>query len=279
MKRYSFGDILVVSLVLLQGLLTVLNRGAAEWSALGLIILAGIPHGSFDLRAAHRCWGQNLSRRILVIFSYISMGVLMSAVCLVWPRLGLTTFLLISALHFTEGERFNSSLTTALSMGIAAIVIPIGFHVSEAQPYVQFFFQEAMMTTLAPFLRLAAIAVTLLLGTCLMRDAMNGSRCEVVQRLLCLLSFILLPPLSGFCVWFIGRHSRQHLERSRRFISTGRLRDLPGDFIALSALAIVLILPLTFRFDVRDINQLFAASIIVIAGLTLPHMIVTHLSE
>ena len=44
----------------------------------------------------------------------------------------------------------------------------------------------------------------------------------------------------------------------------------------ISLLALLLLVPLLWRFDPRDLNQLFAASMILIAGLTLPHMIVTH---
>jgi hypothetical protein len=103
---------------------------------------------------------------------------------------------------------------------------------------------------------------------------------EPLQKVACLAAWILLPPLSGFCVWFIGRHSWQHLKRSNYLLldpgSTGRI---PLDFIVLSILAIALIAPLSFWFDLGDIHQLFAASIVLIAGLTLPHMIVTHISE
>jgi hypothetical protein len=38
----------------------------------------------------------------------------------------------------------------------------------------------------------------------------------------------------------------------------------------------LLLAPLAARFDLSDITQLFAASIVLIAGLTLPHMIVSH---
>jgi hypothetical protein len=53
---------------------------------------------------------------------------------------------------------------------------------------------------------------------------------------------------------------------------------VPVDFIVLSILAITLIAPLSLWFNLRDIHQLFAASIVLIAGLTLPHMVVTHIS-
>jgi len=76
-------------------------------------------------------------------------------------------------------------------------------------------------------------------------------------------------------VWFIGRHSRHHLELCRDYIKVGP-RWVTGDFLVISVTAIVLILPLALRFNLTDIHELFAASIVLIAGLTLPHMIVTH---
>jgi hypothetical protein len=51
---------------------------------------------------------------------------------------------------------------------------------------------------------------------------------------------------------------------------------MPLDFLVISLVAILLITPLSLLFDLRDINQLFAATIVLIAGLTLPHMLVTH---
>ena len=51
---------------------------------------------------------------------------------------------------------------------------------------------------------------------------------------------------------------------------------MPTDFVLISLLAIAGLIPFSFAFDFSDINQLFAASICLIAGLTLPHMIVSH---
>ena len=85
---------------------------------------------------------------------------------------------------------------------------------------------------------------------------------------------LVLPPLAGFAVWFIGRHSWQYFLACRSHFA-----DAPKglrDFIVISLLALLLLVPLLWRFDPRDLNQLFAASMILIAGLTLPHMIVTH---
>jgi hypothetical protein len=51
---------------------------------------------------------------------------------------------------------------------------------------------------------------------------------------------------------------------------------IPIDFILISALAILGLLPFAFYFDFSRIEELFAASLCLIAGLTLPHMVVSH---
>lgn len=68
------------------------------------------------------------------------------------------------------------------------------------------------------------------------------------------------------------------MQRALPFLGEG-LRKLPRDFVIISVLAVALIIPLNFWFDLRDLHQLFAASIVLIAGLTLPHMIITHAVE
>jgi hypothetical protein len=48
------------------------------------------------------------------------------------------------------------------------------------------------------------------------------------------------------------------------------------DFAVISALALLGLLPFALYFDFSRIEELFAASLCLIAGLTLPHMVVSH---
>ena len=279
--KLSASDLFVCALA---GLLTVVmffsGRTTAEWLALGLIILAGIPHGSFDLRAAQRWWGSSPSRRVTLVAVYVTVGVSMSALCLVWPSVGLSLFLLISAIHFAEGENATSTRWGAIALGVCVILLPIGFHIQEARQYLGFFASESALTAIEPYVTLSSKILGFFLIFAIAYEAMRRPQSETLQKIVCLAAWVILPPLSGFCVWFIGRHSWQHLKRSKHFLSdpaaTGRI---PIDFIVLSILAIALIAPLSLWFNLGDIHQLFAASIVLIAGLTLPHMIVTHISE
>lgn len=273
------GDLLVAGLGLTLACVAYANHQSAEWLALALIIVAGIPHGSFDIRAAERWIGPRRALRFALLVGYVAVGLSMSALCLRWPGGGLLAFLIISAIHFSEGEMLHSSKHTAISLGISAILLPIGLHISEASGYLNFFASESTLDSLSPYLTIGAGTVALALLISLVVDLCKGKKVELIQCSICILAWLLLPPLSGFCVWFIGRHSRQHLERCHVLVPKACRRLVPWDFVALSLTAIALLTPLALWFDLRDLNQLFAASIILIAGLTLPHMILTHLSS
>jgi len=273
------GDLLVGMLALTLSCIAYVDRRSAEWIALGLVILAGIPHGSFDLRAAERWWGTTPARRISLLISYVTVGLCMSALCLQWPGVGLAAFLIISAIHFSEGEMLHTTRLTAVCFGIAAIVLPISLHIPEASQYLGFFASQGTLEALAYYLLPVGVSLVIALAVSLVLDFWKGGRSELLQHVICIFAWLLLPPLSGFCVWFIGRHSRQHLERCKFLVSTSSARKVPWDFIALSITAIALLTPLAMWFDMSDLNQLFAASIVLIAGLTLPHMIVTHLGS
>jgi len=279
------GFAFVASLAVTLGALRAVQPLWAEWVALVLIIVAGIPHGSFDLRVAESSWLPGRSR-LMVAALYVAVGAAMSAFCLLWPGVGLGAFLAISALHFSEGEEAGETgagnsgsgwlpRATAVAFGIGAIIFPIGFHVREAGPYLSFFWGADALASAGPLVLWAALGLFSVSIDLVALDVARGGREQALERMVCLLSWLVLPPLAGFCVWFVGRHSRQHLALCRSVVAKGS-GALPADFVVISALAMLLLAPLAARFDLSDITQLFAASIVLIAGLTLPHMIVSH---
>jgi Brp/Blh family beta-carotene 15,15'-monooxygenase len=252
----------------------------SEWIALALMIVAGIPHGSFDLRVAQTKWRNAAMSRTQIAAIYLACVFSMSALCVFAPGIGLSLFLAISALHFSEGELQSSmpaSLATGALFGCGAILLPIGLHSDTAMQYMGYFVKPSLFVSLAPTLRALSFIVVTAIALILVRDCMLGLKAAptTIERCLCLMSWVLLPPLAGFCVWFIGRHSHQHLDLCRKLFQSGE-RRIPLDFALISLLAIAGLLPFAYTFDFSDINQLFAASICLIAGLTLPHMIVSH---
>ena len=74
------------------------------------------------------------------------------------------------------------------------------------------------------------------------------------------------PPTLEECAEFFTQRAASHAGP----------KGFPIDFLAISVTAILLIVPLGYWFDFTQIHELFSASIILIAGLTLPHILVTY---
>jgi Brp/Blh family beta-carotene 15,15'-monooxygenase len=243
------------------------------------MIGAGIPHGSFDLRVAKAKWRSAELSRVTVVSCYLACVLSMSVLCVFTPLVGLSLFIVISALHFAEGETQSAALMARLRgilFGVGAILLPIGLHLDETEPYVRYFIPSELFQALRPLLSASALLLTSLIGVLLTLDFMGKRDVPAtIERCICFAGWIMLSPLAGFAVWFIGRHSYQHLELCKSMFASTR-NEIPIDFIAISLLAIIGLAPFALLFDFSDINQLFAASICLIAGLTLPHMIVSH---
>jgi Brp/Blh family beta-carotene 15,15'-monooxygenase len=197
------------------------------------------------------------------------------------PLWGLLAFLSISVAHFGEGEATTSSWVGRYHgwlFGIGAILLPIGFHIDQAGDYLAYFVSSAVFSGVSVYIRYSALVIGSLIAAQLARAIVaqrSWNRSDTLQRGVCLACWLMLPPLAGFAVWFVGRHSRLHLETCAARLSDSS-RGLPLDFIAISVLAILGLAPFSLMFDFSDIGQLFAAALCLIAGLTLPHMIVTY---
>jgi Brp/Blh family beta-carotene 15,15'-monooxygenase len=267
------------ALFLALSCLSAIDRELSEWIAVITIILAGIPHGAFDLRLARVVWTSGVRTTTFIITVYLLSAVSMSALCILTPSIGFSLFILISIAHFVHGEQFGrmrSDRFLSLQMGLASVALPIGLHYKEARGFMGFFLSSGTLDLLGPYLRIFAWALTILLCLSLLGTRLS-KRMEVnghfVQRLLCLAGWMFLPPLSGFCIWFIGRHSLGHLVVCRELFKKAESRYI-RDFILLSIAALTLLVPLSFLFDFTDLQQLFTATIVLIAGLTLPHIII-----
>lgn len=274
------GTILVLSLFGTFLAIGTISASAGEWLALALMIVAGVPHGSFDLRVARRKWGSGALSQRRVVVLYVMSVVAMSSLCVFVPPVGLALFLALSALHFSEGEgreRCGGGSVRGWLFGVGAIALPIAWHLDQASLYMGYFLNPKTVNDFAPGAHGVVLTLSLIMGILIIRDVMRWREDDeqtAFQRVVCLLGWILLPPLAGFCVWFIGRHSRQHLELCREMFHGSRL-GIPLDFALISVAAIMGLLPFALLFDFSDINQLFAAALSLIAGLTLPHMIVS----
>jgi len=277
------GTVLVLALFAALATCALVAEAYSEWMALLVMIVAGIPHGSFDLRIARLKWRSSIASRRVIVVGYTACVIAMSSLCIVAPPLGLALFLIVSALHFTEGEAQSTAPADALRgslYGIGAILIPIGFHLRAAGEYMGFFLSPTLFESIQGVVEISSYTLATIITFTLIYDMLGQKKSQMarsttIERLVCFIGWIVLSPLAGFAVWFIGRHSRQHLEVCKGIFSEG-WTDIPLDFLLISLVAIAGLIPFTLLFDLSDINQLFAASISLIAGLTLPHMVVSR---
>jgi hypothetical protein len=204
------GTLLVILLFVSMTTWWLLAPGWAEWGALALMICAGIPHGSFDLRVAKAKWRDAPLSQKKIVALYLGGVVGMGGLCVFAPLIGLPLFLCISAIHFSEGEIHATtppSNVAGTAYGVSAILLPIGLHVQEAQGYMGYFVPPEIFSSIEPPLVFVSYALALLLGILISASLISTKgtdRAEHLQRLICLGAWIILPPLSGFAVWFIG---------------------------------------------------------------------------
>lgn len=168
------------------------------------------------MRVANSKWLPTFKSRKIILALYVAIGASMSLFCLKFPGLGLSSFLIISALHFTEGELPSAGPLMAVAFGVSSILCPIGFHPHVTSAYLGFFIDATNFMAMVPYIQtgayLAFSLCLLLIALAYLRGTSSG---DLIQRLICVFAWLLLPPLSGFSVWFLGRHSRMHLMQCR----------------------------------------------------------------
>lgn len=269
---------LVVWLALGLGAAAVIDPRWGEWAGLAVIFFAGIPHGAFDLLAARQALGARTWPLGAVAAAYVGLGAAMSLLCFAVPLVGLVLFLVISFVHFAAGESLVIGRRQGMVTALAAIVVPIGLHAAQAEPYLAFFAAPDAVAAARPFIAAAAWLCVGLTAAVVSIRIRAGDAAQAGELLICLSAWCLFPPLAGFAVWFVGRHSRHHLARCCEIFIV-RPRLLSADAVLISVAACALILPLGLWFDFSKLEEIFAAAIILIAGLTLPHMAVTYALE
>jgi len=254
---------------------------SGDWIALALVVCAGIPHGAFDLRLAAIGRRDESGSALVAPAAYLAGVFAMIVLCMACPIVGFTLFLVVSAIHFFEGECNSTAPPSAWEgglFGLGAIILPIGLHSKAAQAYMEYFIAGDLFQAIASPLLLLSYGLMLCMITCVVRELIREKgriSASSVERCLCLVGWFFLSPIAGFAIWFIGRHTLEHLSVSRELLKPG-MQGFPVDFIVISILAIAGLLPFALRFAFSDIHQLFSAAICLIAGLTVPHVVVCH---
>ena len=242
-----------------------------------LILLLGVPHGALDT-----VFVRQLARIESVAgWSLFTIGYLLAAasvVALWWisPGLFLTTFLLISVLHFSGAPPGPTPALFRALYGGPVIFCPLTLHAVEvSQLFAALAGESAAQTTVAA-LQWAAWPWVAAIGIA----AIAGAKQDVARsiELVSLTALLTIaPPLIGFTIFFCGRHSARHVLRTRDYSSAGTLRHLLRVagwpmLATVVGVAIAWWLSDGKPLEMRLTQLLFVG----LAALTVPHMIVVE---
>jgi Brp/Blh family beta-carotene 15,15'-monooxygenase len=237
-----------------------------------LAVLAGLPHGAFDLHIAKRlglC--ASPTQVALWLLKYVSLSAAMIAFWLLSPSLALSLFLLISALHFGR-DNFAHQPLAATCLGLIIIGLPLLFApATVATIFSQLLLSPAQAELLVTvFSALCWAAIVILLGV--MLTSKPPQRELIVLLLALLVTAWLAHPLVYFALYFSLSHSPRHLRQQWLQLSHAERRPallLVSLFTVLPIIAAVLATPLlSGHWSERIITLVF----IGLAALTMPHM-------
>jgi Brp/Blh family beta-carotene 15,15'-monooxygenase len=274
LQRWAFaagGAALVTLSALSSGLL-------GPWQVfllVGLVALAGLPHGAVDPLVAQRAelWSR-LSGLAGFLLAYVALAG--AALGLGWlaPEMAWGAFLLLSAWHFSGDWKAVAGPITQLGGGLSVVSLPAVMHADEVEALFSAITGGGGVTrgwvvamgSVGP----VALAVLVVGAMRLIRT----DRATALELLLIAGFGLALPPLLFFLIYFCGLHSPRHLIRVTRGLSA-RAVVLTGAFftaLAVAAGAAGLALLDAASIDESLVRVTFAG----LAALTVPHMLLVE---
>lgn len=269
------------------------SEGLVTWIAVGVILLAGFPHGADDMAILKKIGYQSRNQQIAVFSAYIAA---IAATLILWylqPILGMLCFLSFSIVHFAQDhvEQLNikgwESLFYAGTWGTYVLLAPLSWRPEEVQPVIEEMLQVALPAQSLYWIGiLAAVAgvVTLIhAGFRYNQQRDNSWLAEIVLLLLLGHVYLLFPSIWGFAFFFVAVHATTSLLNQFSMMGVGIkgasakamfLRGAPYAFAAVAAIPLVL-----FGSQGNTLNaQWLAGFFILISAFTTPHAVVMHVA-
>jgi len=251
----------------------VLAPDALRAAGPGLLVaaaVAGVPHGAADL-ALLRAGTAPGRPRALALAGYAGAAALAVAIALAVPAWSLAALLLLSVVHFAEGETGFARLAGAArgagwsgaAVGTAVVAVPLARWPDDVRPVLAALSPELAAVLGTGAARVALAATVGAVAAVALSRADRTSRREV---LLVLTAALAVPPLAFFAVWFAGWHALRHLARLG---AAQPLRPVLQEAALPSAVAIVALAALA-----PLVGAVPASALLVLLALTVPHAVV-----
>lgn len=259
-------------------------------TVLVLAVIAGLPHGAFDVYIARRL---GLWETPWQLGGWLLHYVLLSSIVIAFwvfaPMASLLLFLLISALHFGR-DSFPDNPVLATSLGLLILGLPMLAHSETVTLIFSYLFlsEQHAAQLVGLFSMFALCSLGLLLAAALLssvRHRLSGvtgnwklcpeqSRVHYGVFLLTLVAMaFVFHPLIYFALYFSLSHSPLHLRKQWRAITPTERKGALGILILLTSIPIGVASIFATAMEGAWSERLIAMVFIGLAALTMPHML------
>ena len=241
-----------------------------------IIVLVGFPHGAVDGVLILRVAGKSLLRAGIIFTGYVLIALITVLIWIAEPNAGLAILIVLSVYHFGRLDTSHSSeIPHRYLRGFVLGALPVIVISQAHQTEVEYLFRT--IVTKEVDLLVSALRVftffwaALIFWLAIVRRVFSMPQLFEIAALSFVL--ILLPPLWGFAFYFCAIHSFRHFKSLRNSI----FPISQVGWCVVGVLTIISIFLVVFGltwFDNVELHKsLVQSTFIVLAALTMPHMI------
>lgn len=243
--------------------------------AASAMLLFGLPHGTFDIELLRRDRSARGVGLTALLALYLGCALAMFLLWQVQPVLALICFIGIATWHFAEDWDDAGNGLLATGIAAATLTAPVILHRAATTAIFEAVAGTADAAVVIDLLVLAApVALLLALvgAASLVRD---GNRERALAAAATLAAMTLLPPITGFALYFCLFHSPRHFGNAVRSLAWHRPAQwLPVVIPLTMAAGGIAALLYHFGPPIDVASRLAATAFLVLSILTVPHMTV-----
>ena len=261
-----------------------------------MILILGVSHGALDNFRGKNLFQPILKKNWFIFFypGYILLSLMVIFCWTIFPAITLLLFLVVASYHFGEedlrfffkGKGYFFNLASFLK---GLLIITLSFHYSHETTVV--FFEYLMvpqieyekLTKFKSLLFSANLIFLIISLIYLFRKQINKLVLILFEIIFILLSFIYLPLILAFSMYFCFLHSSKHIVGLARELDSQNIRNGLKLFI-VKAVPLTLLTAffafLSLYFLDQNINENIIKIIFIgLASLTLPHILLEILDR
>lgn len=245
--------------------------------ALAAIVVAGLPHGTLDIKAIKDSQGLGPRGTLAMLGLYVVLAAAMGLLWVVAPGLALLAFLAIGAVHFADDWAVDG--VPGLAAAVPLALFSAGA-IRDRAPYDAIFgalardHGGAAVTDLLIMISPVAHAAALAAG---FAWVVHGEAGRALAAAICIGAMWSFTPVIGFAIYFVAYHSPIHVREVFGIVRGSRVR-LGAEAMTTFAISTAAIVVLGDSLAASDgFSGIGSSVFIVLSVLTVPHMLVPPL--